>query len=240
MRNQFVFKQKLSAYHRRQEEWLTSAGGRRLVVGDGWKGADGVDERRQMKSSYTLWLSFRSWFCVLDYCFAGTFVPTQNISATARAPLLLTACIIIIRFFVSTQLRVSSSSSGIQDTREFQWNNVINGKDFKYVFLVANNALKGLSGKEKYEKARLLKGYIGGIRQAYTKYFTNKDLTKRQVEMATYLIDKLALRAGIEKVVLLSVTKWNSRFHSTKTLSHNLQISSRDEEGVNVFSGFIA
>ncbi|CAI9279853.1 unnamed protein product [Lactuca saligna] len=79
------------------------------------------------------------------------------------------------------------------------WNDAINGKDFKYVFLAASSALKGQSDKEKYEKARLLKGYIGGIRQAYTKDFTNKDLTKRQVAVATYLIDKLALRAGNEK-----------------------------------------
>ncbi|KAI3765206.1 hypothetical protein L2E82_15234 [Cichorium intybus] len=79
------------------------------------------------------------------------------------------------------------------------WNDPINGKDFKYVFLAASSALKGQSDKEKYEKARLLKGYISGIRQAYTKDFTNKDLTKRQVAVATYLIDKLALRAGNEK-----------------------------------------
>ncbi|KAK1291341.1 DNA topoisomerase 1 [Acorus calamus] len=29
--------------------------------------------------------------------------------------------------------------------------------------------------------------------------FTNKDITKRQIAVATYLIDKLALRAGNEK-----------------------------------------
>lgn len=37
------------------------------------------------------------------------------------------------------------------------WNDAINGKDFKYVFLAASSALKGQSDKEKYEKARLLK-----------------------------------------------------------------------------------
>ncbi|KAI3829381.1 hypothetical protein L1987_03504 [Smallanthus sonchifolius] len=79
------------------------------------------------------------------------------------------------------------------------WNDPINIKEFKYVFLAASSSLKGQSDKEKYEKARMLKGYIQGIRNAYTKDFGNKDVTKRQVAVATYLIDKLALRAGNEK-----------------------------------------
>lgn len=37
------------------------------------------------------------------------------------------------------------------------WNDPINPKEFKYVFLAASSTLKGLSDKEKYEKARLLK-----------------------------------------------------------------------------------
>ncbi|KAL6975239.1 hypothetical protein U1Q18_024034 [Sarracenia purpurea var. burkii] len=80
------------------------------------------------------------------------------------------------------------------------WNDPINPKEFKYVFLAASSSLKGQSDKEKYEKARLLKDYIQGIRSAYTKDFANKDVTKRQIAVATYLIDKLALRAGNEKV----------------------------------------
>ncbi|XP_047311133.1 DNA topoisomerase 1 alpha-like [Impatiens glandulifera] len=79
------------------------------------------------------------------------------------------------------------------------WNDPINPKEFKYVFLAASSSLKGQSDKEKYEKARLLKDYIQGIRTAYTKDFTSKDVTKRQIAVATYLIDKLALRAGNEK-----------------------------------------
>ncbi|KAI8026447.1 DNA topoisomerase 1 beta [Camellia lanceoleosa] len=80
------------------------------------------------------------------------------------------------------------------------WNDPINPKEFKYVFLAASSSLKGQSDKEKYEKARLLKDYIQGIKTAYTKDFTNKDITKRQIAVATYLIDKLALRAGNEKL----------------------------------------
>ncbi|XP_052883948.1 DNA topoisomerase 1 beta-like isoform X1 [Gossypium arboreum] len=79
------------------------------------------------------------------------------------------------------------------------WNDPINPKEFKYVFLAASSSLKGQSDKEKYEKARLLKDYIKNIRAAYTKDFTAKDVTKRQIAVATYLIDKLALRAGNEK-----------------------------------------
>ncbi|XP_064936682.1 DNA topoisomerase 1 beta-like [Musa acuminata AAA Group] len=80
------------------------------------------------------------------------------------------------------------------------WNDPINPKEFKYVFLAASSSLKGQSDKEKYEKARLLKNYIHNIRANYTRDFTSKDPTKRQIAVATYLIDKLALRAGNEKV----------------------------------------
>ncbi|KAL2944940.1 DNA topoisomerase 1 beta [Bienertia sinuspersici] len=79
------------------------------------------------------------------------------------------------------------------------WNDPINPKEFKYVFLAASSTLKGQSDKEKYEKARKLKDYIQGIRSAYTKNFTSKDMTRRQIAVATYLIDRLALRAGNEK-----------------------------------------
>ncbi|XP_043688381.1 DNA topoisomerase 1 alpha-like isoform X1 [Telopea speciosissima] len=79
------------------------------------------------------------------------------------------------------------------------WNDPINPREFKYVFLAASSSLKGQSDKEKYEKARLLKDYIREIRATYTKDFVSKDITKRQIAVATYLIDKLALRAGNEK-----------------------------------------
>ncbi|KAL3828647.1 hypothetical protein ACJIZ3_017449 [Penstemon smallii] len=79
------------------------------------------------------------------------------------------------------------------------WNDPINPKEFKYVFLAASSTLKGQSDKEKYEKARLLKDYIQGIRAAYTKDFASKEPMKKQIAVATYLIDKLALRAGNEK-----------------------------------------
>ncbi|OAY28419.1 DNA topoisomerase 1 alpha isoform X1 [Manihot esculenta] len=79
------------------------------------------------------------------------------------------------------------------------WNDPINPKEFKYVFLAASSSLKGQSDKEKYEKARKLKDYIDNIRAAYQKDFKSKDIAKKQIAVATYLIDKLALRAGNEK-----------------------------------------
>ncbi|KAF5951137.1 hypothetical protein HYC85_009081 [Camellia sinensis] len=79
------------------------------------------------------------------------------------------------------------------------WNDPMIPKEFKYVFLVASSSLKGQSDKEKYEKSRMLKDYIQGIRAAYTKDFSSKDITRRQIAVATYLIDKLALRAGNDK-----------------------------------------
>ncbi|WOL06878.1 hypothetical protein Cni_G15612 [Canna indica] len=79
------------------------------------------------------------------------------------------------------------------------WNDPINPKEFKYVFLAASSSLKGQSDKEKYEKARVLKDYIHNIRANYSRDFNSKDPTKRQIAVATYLIDKLALRAGNEK-----------------------------------------
>lgn len=79
------------------------------------------------------------------------------------------------------------------------WNDPISQKDFKYVFLAASSSLKGQSDKEKYEKSRKLKDHIHNIRENYTKDFRSKDVTRRQIAVATYLIDKLALRAGNEK-----------------------------------------
>ncbi|KAM0883389.1 hypothetical protein ACQ4PT_031659 [Festuca glaucescens] len=79
------------------------------------------------------------------------------------------------------------------------WNDPTSPKDYKYVFLAASSSLKGKSDKEKYEKARKLKDYIHTIRVNYTKDFRSKDQTKKQIAVATYLIDRLALRAGNEK-----------------------------------------
>ncbi|KAJ4902791.1 Histone-fold protein [Raphanus sativus] len=61
------------------------------------------------------------------------------------------------------------------------------------------SALKGQSDKEKYEKAKNLMNNIDNIRATFTKTFTSKNVTKKQIAVTTYLIDKLAVRAGNEK-----------------------------------------
>jgi len=69
----------------------------------------------------------------------------------------------------------------------------------KYVFLASKSKFKGLNDKKKYEKARKLKDKINSIREDYNKQLTSDNEEKRQLGVATYLIDKLALRVGNEK-----------------------------------------
>jgi len=79
------------------------------------------------------------------------------------------------------------------------WNDPINIKEVKYVFLAANSKWKSESDLAKYEKARKLKEFIGEIRATYTKNWESKNMTERQMATALYFIDILALRAGHEK-----------------------------------------
>ena len=72
-------------------------------------------------------------------------------------------------------------------------------KNTKYVFLNASSKFKGMSDYKKYEKARRLKDSIDKIREDYNKKLVDKNLENRQLGVATYLIDKLALRVGNEK-----------------------------------------
>ena len=72
-------------------------------------------------------------------------------------------------------------------------------KNTKYVFLNASSKFKGMSDYKKYEKARRLKDSIGKIREDYNKKLVDKNPENRQLGVATYLIDKLALRVGNEK-----------------------------------------
>ena len=67
------------------------------------------------------------------------------------------------------------------------------------LFLAAESKLKGLSDKEKYERARRLKDNIGKVRQGYQEDMESRDAERQQLGVATYLIDKLALRVGNEK-----------------------------------------
>ena len=102
--------------------------------------------------------------------------------------------------------------------------NINNG--FKYVWLHASSAVKGRSDMKKFEVARKLKVYvqtkshvriliysfffpflssfikgsIEKIRKKYYKELDSDELEVRQRSTALYLIDRLALRVGNEKV----------------------------------------
>ena len=70
----------------------------------------------------------------------------------------------------------------------------------KYVWLSADSMWKGQSDREKFEKARELKKYIGKIRKDYRAAWKAKGTKEiRQRSIVMYLIDKLALRVGNEK-----------------------------------------
>lgn len=76
-----------------------------------------------------------------------------------------------------------------------------------------------------------MQDYIENIRAAYTKDFTSKDITKQQIAVATYLIDKLALRAGNEKVLCLYVHLLNlfcAIYKLPPSLKHNYIQEAKD------------
>jgi DNA topoisomerase-1 len=72
-------------------------------------------------------------------------------------------------------------------------------KHTKYVFLAGNSKFKGMNDMKKYEKARKLKNLIDKIREDYFNQMKTSDTEKQQLGVATYLIDRLALRVGNEK-----------------------------------------
>ena len=79
------------------------------------------------------------------------------------------------------------------------WKDPVDMKGVKYVMLAANSTWKAESDREKYERARKLKDLIGVIRTDYAAMLASPDTRLRQVAVAIYLIDRLALRAGHEK-----------------------------------------
>jgi DNA topoisomerase-1 len=76
--------------------------------------------------------------------------------------------------------------------------NVMNGT--KYVWLSASSGFKGKADRDKYEKARKLKQYIGKIRADYAKNMKkSKNKHTKQIATCMWIVDILALRAGNEK-----------------------------------------
>jgi DNA topoisomerase-1 len=78
------------------------------------------------------------------------------------------------------------------------WRENISGST-KYVMLAQNSSIRGLSDFKKFEKARELQHHIEKIRKDYQTELKDTLMLNRQRATATYLIDKLALRAGGEK-----------------------------------------
>lgn len=78
------------------------------------------------------------------------------------------------------------------------WSDNVNG-DYKYVYLSASSRFKGESDINKYKKAQRLIKYIGMIRNNYNRDMTHSDREKRQLAVAMYALDVLALRVGNEK-----------------------------------------
>lgn len=72
-------------------------------------------------------------------------------------------------------------------------------KSKKYLFLSAESDIKAQNDIKKYERARRLKNIIEEVRKTYFKLMNSNSKEDNQLGLATYLIDKLALRVGNEK-----------------------------------------
>jgi len=78
------------------------------------------------------------------------------------------------------------------------WHDSVNG-EYKYVQLAPSSTVKGVNDREKFERARRLADHIDDVREWYWRQMKTGDLFHRQLGVATYFIDQLALRVGNEK-----------------------------------------
>merc|ERR1711916_328048 len=78
------------------------------------------------------------------------------------------------------------------------WEDNVTGER-KYVMLAPSATIKGISDREKFERAKRLHEHIGKVRDWYTQQMKSGDVAQQQLGVATYFIDKLALRVGNEK-----------------------------------------
>ncbi|KAH7820743.1 TOP1, topoisomerase IB [Monocercomonoides exilis] len=78
------------------------------------------------------------------------------------------------------------------------WKDTLNNHP-KYVFLAATSRFRGESDMKKFQKARCLHLHIDKVRSDYWKKIKSRDREEKQLGVAVYLIDKLAIRAGNEK-----------------------------------------
>ncbi len=78
------------------------------------------------------------------------------------------------------------------------WNDNVQNSN-KYVMLSASSSFKGKSDLDKYDNAIRLKSCIDKVRRDYVSKISSKDKADRQLGVAMWVIDKLALRVGGEK-----------------------------------------
>lgn len=78
------------------------------------------------------------------------------------------------------------------------WSDSVTG-NHKYVMLNPAAMIKAMVDREKFETARKIKDLIGNVRDSYMRDLRSKESHERQRAVATYFIDKLALRVGNEK-----------------------------------------
>jgi len=79
-----------------------------------------------------------------------------------------------------------------------RWNDKLTGKE-KYVWLADGAEIKQKREKMKYDKAAVLEKHIERVRKKIFEGLRSRDPKKREVALACYLIDKLAMRVGDEK-----------------------------------------
>jgi DNA topoisomerase-1 len=78
------------------------------------------------------------------------------------------------------------------------WKDNISGK-VKYVFTSLESFFKSKSDEDKFDLARNLKKKVNTIRNDYEKQLVEGDIKSKQLAIALYFIDHLALRVGSSK-----------------------------------------
>ncbi|MCS6784316.1 MAG: DNA topoisomerase I [Candidatus Caldarchaeum sp.] len=79
-----------------------------------------------------------------------------------------------------------------------RWNDKLTGKE-KYVWLSDTADIKQKRDRNKYDKAAVLEKHIEKVRQKIIEGLSSEDPKLREIALACYLIDRLAMRVGDEK-----------------------------------------
>jgi len=79
-----------------------------------------------------------------------------------------------------------------------RWNDKLTGKE-KYVWLSDTADIKQKRDKAKYDKAETLEKHIEKVREKIMEGISSNDSKMREVALACFLIDRLAMRVGDEK-----------------------------------------